>query len=270
MCAALLQYSALAQQFFEETSDYKPEKHVYDIIATYENANLSQYDLAFDADYLDPLVNPSSEKANSVTGIRKGVIYGKAVLSLQGAIRIDVGYSIDESVIDPEQVDWSKSGVMFWNKEDYDAAQTLAYEEGNYTFWSPLKVADAQEAANVEGDYMASSHHILAKYLGETLYYNCRIVMKDGTVYRSGLGRFSPEAFVQDHVKGSDPNSTIVALCKSIAVYSEMARICFGEKQDEPPTPPVDTPVPEAPPVVKPEMPPENVPALPPEKAPAA
>jgi hypothetical protein len=162
--------------------------------------------------------------AATLSGNKTGIIYNKATLDLQGAIRVSVGYNIDAAVIDWSKV--AKANVMFWTEEDIHSFNTLenAFENGSYSYLSELTPATGTEEVSL-GAYRGKSQHILAKDLSETVYYSCRIEMNDGTVYRSGLGIYSPEAFVADHLEQS--SGQIVTVCERIAVYSEMARIRF-------------------------------------------
>jgi hypothetical protein len=102
----------------------------------------------------------------------------------------------------------------------------LAYSLSNYTSSCELELG----YFGGKQCYVAQSHHIYAQDLSDSLYYSCRIVMKDGTVYRSGLGYYSPEQFVADHL--SDNSFGLVDdVCERIAVYSEMARQRFLENE---------------------------------------
>ena len=113
--------------------------------------------------------------------------------------------------------------MLFWNERDFaniTVEEGLAYSNHNYNYKCDLVKASGNEDVYV-GDYRAQSGHIVAKYLGETVYYTCRIEMKDGTVYNSGLAYYSPEAFAGDHIDKSQ--GQVVEVCKRIIVYSEMA-----------------------------------------------
>lgn len=222
VCAALLEYGASAQVYF----NYNTDSLVTDIPANWPNADLRDYDLSFNYNYLDEVVLDDHVRnvAATLSGNKTGIIYNKATLDLQGAIRVSVGYNIDAAVIDWSKV--AKANVMFWTEEDIHSFNTLenAFENGSYSYLSELTPATGTEEVSL-GAYRGKSQHILAKDLSETVYYSCRIEMNDGTVYRSGLGIYSPEAFVADHLEQS--SGQIVAVCERIAVYSEMARIRF-------------------------------------------
>jgi hypothetical protein len=222
VCAALLEYGASAQVYF----NYNTDSLVTDIPANWPNADLRDYDLSFNDNYLDEVVLDDHVRnvAATLSGNKTGIIYNKATLDLQGAIRVSVGYNIDAAVIDWSKV--AKANVMFWTEEDIHSFNTLenAFENGSYSYLSELTPATGTEEVSL-GAYRGKSQHILAKDLSETVYYSCRIEMNDGTVYRSGLGIYSPEAFVADHLEQS--SGQIVTVCERIAVYSEMARIRF-------------------------------------------
>lgn len=211
VCAALLEYGASAQIYFGYRTD----------ALVNAGLDLTEYNLAFDASYLDPVDKPTVGMANTLTGIRAGISYVDGTIDLQGAIRANVYYNIDPSVIDWSQVETAE--VLFWSEEAYNKADSLAYELGNYTSKATLELGTYMGKAC----YTAQSHHIFAQDLSDSLYYSCRIVMKDGTVYRSGLGYYSPEQFVQDHLNNSE--GQILDVCERIAVYSEMARQRFLE-----------------------------------------
>ena len=63
------------------------------------------------------------------------------------------------------------------------------------------------------------------------MYFSCRIEMEDGTVYRSGLNYYSPEAFVADTIKTPEARGYQTAC--AVGVYSEMARIRFIENANK-------------------------------------
>ena len=224
VCAALLKYGASAQVYFE----YDTENLVTTIPERWANIDLSIYDLDFKEGYLDALYVDDHIKAlaATLTGNRTGIEYCDSTLDLQGAIRLSTGFNVDSSVIDWTQV--KKAEVLFWTESDCANLESLAYELGNYSYSCELTAATGDEEVYL-GDYLAKSHHILAKNLGETVYYSCRIEMNDGTVYRSGLVYYSPEAFVADHLASSE--GQIIDICERIAVYSEMARIRFMENK---------------------------------------
>ena len=220
VCAALLEYGAAAQTYF----DYKADELVTTIPDQWPNIDLSIYNLTFSDGYLDPtdITDHIRALARTLTGTKVGVTYNKSTLDLQGAIRMSVGYNIDESIINWDDV--KKAEVLFWTEDACANIDSLAYELHNYTYASELTKATGEETVYL-GDFRGKSHHILAKDLSDTLYYSCRIEMNDGTVYRNGLSVYSPEAFISDHLASS--TGQVVVLSERIAVYSEMARIRF-------------------------------------------
>ena len=251
VCAALLHYGAAAQLYF----NYKTDDLV-DIIPSadawaertmvtlrdgskvravdyWANIDLSDYDalLTFDATYLDSLYVDNHIKglANTLEGVKQGVsINGgvlKPTLDLQGAIRLTVGCNIDTSVINLEG---ATAEVLFWNQSSMAGLTELTAQNADYV--CSLTKATGEEGEVYVGDYRAISDHILAKNLSDTVYYSVRIVTSDGTVYRSGLGYYSPEAFVADTLADSGSNAHEV--CERIAVYGEMARIRFLENNN--------------------------------------
>lgn len=213
VCAALLQYGAAAQKYF----NYKVKEPVTMIPAQWPNADLSAYDLSYDAAYLDEMKLDAHVRAlaGTLTGEKTGISFESATLSLRGAIQMQMKYRLDPGVINWKQV--KKAEVLFWTEDAAAAADTMAYDRHTYSYAAALLPED--------GAYTALSDYILAKDLGKTLYYSCRIQMADGTVYRTGLGYYSPEACVGDYMKS--PDSAEAAVSSAIAVYSEMARIRF-------------------------------------------
>ncbi len=228
VCAALLQYGASAQVYFS----YNTDKLVTDIPSKWSNIDLSTYDLDFKNEYLDAMDVTSKIVALSktLTGTRfdannqEIIPYDGSTLELAGAIRFSVGFNLNEDVIDWNNV--AKAEVLFWTEQRCAEIDSMAYELHNYVFSCELTKATGEETVDI-GDYRAQSHYILAKELSDTVYFSCRIEMTDGTVYRSGLAYYSPEAFVADHLQSS--TGQIVTVCERIAVYSEMARIRFSE-----------------------------------------
>ena len=220
VCAALLEYGAAAQKYF----GYDTGNLVTTIPTTFANIDLSSYDLAYYAGYRDPM--DITDHVRMLAGTlddveceynKVGVSYDRSVLGLAGAIRLSVGFNIDTDVIDPDQV--AKAEVMFWSEKDIAKVDSLVYSLENYTYKCNLEKSSS--GGIYIGDYRAQSHYIVAKYLGDMVYFTCRIEMKDGTAYNSGLGYYSPEAFAGDHIDYSA--GQIVDLCERIIVYSEMA-----------------------------------------------
>ena len=217
VCAALLTYGASAQTYF----GYNTDNLVNDIPEGWPNIKWADYDMEFSADYLDELDVPAnaSELVKTMTGVNnKGVVKGGQTLDLQGAIRMSVGFNLDDTLIDAEEVVLAK--VMFWSEEDIKNVTSLAYEDESYT-----AICDLTEASGTEvdlGAYRAKSHHILAKNLSDTVYYYCMVELADGSVYRSGLIAYSPEMCVSDHLADNNYGQQD-DLVQRIAVYSEMA-----------------------------------------------
>jgi hypothetical protein len=216
VCAALLEYGAAAQQYF----DYKVDDLVNEGLTLQK-----KYNLAYDSGYLDniKLTDHVRTLAGTLSGKRENVEYGRSTLSLQGAIRISAGFNIDGTVIDWEKV--KKAEVLFWTEERIAEVDSLAYELHNYTYSHELRPKTMADKVEL-GDYRTLSDHIQAKNLGEVLFYSCRIEMEDDSVFCSGLVYYSPEAFLNDHLKNS--TGEIVTLCERIAVYGEMARLRFS------------------------------------------
>lgn len=233
VCVALLEYGAQAQKYF----NYNTNNLVTNIPVSANSAwsviDLDSYNLTYSDSYLDATVKPDNivDLSNSLTGTRAGIKYVKSVMNLEGAIRMTVSYNLDESVIDLDKV--KSAQVLFWTQDAMFNADTLAYEAGTYTYKTELTKATAAEKSLGLGDYTATSDHILAKNLGETVYYSCRIEVytddnkTDTVVYRTGVGIYSPEAFLSDHLKDNANENDVDTLCKKIAVYGEMARIRF-------------------------------------------
>ena len=213
LCAALLEYGAAAQLYF----DYKVDDLVNDGLDL-----IDKYELSFDSSYLNGLnvTDHARSLVSTLDGEKKGVTYKKATLNLQGAIRMSVGYDIS---LDWTQVE--KAEVLFWTEDQIAKVDSLAYELQNYSYKHDLRPKTAADTVEL-GDYRSLSDHILAKNLGKTMFYCCRIEMKDGSVYRSGLNAYSPEAFLSDHLKTA--TGEIGDLCRMIAVYGEMARQRFS------------------------------------------
>lgn len=221
VCAALLEYGASAQKYF----NYKTDALVTTIPAQYSIVNLSEYDLEYREDYLDGLDKTEHIKNlnNTFIGERSGVVNFKSSLDLQGAIRFVAGYNIDESIIDLSQV--KKMQVLFWSEKDIANLSTIAYEEENYTSICDLVLPTGETADPTSGkylgEYIASSSHIVCKYLGDSVYYVCRIEMNDGTVYRSQMFVNSPENLAYNHV--AESTGQVVDVSKRIIVYGEKA-----------------------------------------------
>ena len=234
VCAALLAYGASAQIYF----DYSTNELVTDIPAGADRAkaanlakwaviDLDAYNLAYDAAYIDaiPTVNTIDQHiknlATTLTGNKTGITHTPDTLNLQGAIRLIACYRIDTAMIDWNNV--VSADVLFWNEKDLKKLNALTVDNASYI--GALEY-DAENQV-----FKAMSDHILAKNLGNVLYFSARIKLADGTVFRSGLNWYSPEAFVADSIAGE---SGAVDVCKAIAVYSEMARIRFaGEAVSE-------------------------------------
>lgn len=217
VCAALLAYGAEAQKYF----DYNTDALVTTAPDKYTHINLADYDLEFDEKYLDELVKIDNvqELADTLEGTKNGIEFVKATLDLQGAIRMPVGYNVDSGVINMNKV--KSAQVLFWTASDIAKLKSLTVDNASYV--GELMSADGSEEVDW-CEYYTLSDHILAKNLGETVYFSCRIETTGGKVYRSGLVCYSPEQYLADQIKDAEDH---VEVCKAIAVYSEMARIRF-------------------------------------------
>lgn len=232
VCASLLQYGASAQIHFGYHDD--KDNPLVNIIPArdingrkYTNVSWDDYDLEYNEAYEDKIViTPDIIDLAGTLAIdeyyAKGITYNKSALDLAGAIRLSVGFEIDTTTIDPTQI--KKQEVLFWNERDFENADTLAYSAATYNYKCDLVKATGNEEVNL-GSYRGKSDHIVAKYLGEAVFFTCRIEMNDGTVYNSGLWYYSPEEFAADHIDES--TGTVVDVSKRIIVYSEMAERCF-------------------------------------------
>ena len=219
VCAALLEYGASAQVYF----DYDTGNMVNIIPSGWPNIKMEEYKLEYSDAYLDDLDVPANaaDLVKTMTGVNDGsVIKGKQTLDLQGAIRMSVGFDLN---IKAEDIVSAK--VMFWSEDDIKNVTSLAYEDKTYT-----TICDLTEAVDEEvnlGMYRAKSHHILAKNLSDTVYYYCIVETADN-VYRSGLILYSPEMCVSDHLTDSITGQVDI-VAQRIAVYSEMALRYFGK-----------------------------------------
>jgi len=214
VCAALLAYGAAAQNYFDEETDN---------LVT-EGLDLSKYNLTFDENMLDPLkeltMEKDGEKLATLDGARnKGITTVGATLLLEGAIIMRVGYNMPAD-IDMDQV--AKAEVLFWTEDDYAAADTLAYSAGTYSYKGDL----VWGALDGTPCYVAESDYVVAKALGETFYFSLRVEMEDGTIHRGGINWYSPEKYASNKLGTTNPE--LLELVQAIAVYSEKARICFG------------------------------------------
>lgn len=234
VCAALLQYGAAAQKYFAENSDYVIKKLITVIPRNYVNVTWDDYKEIVDCeedvvrDYIDPVVTTHlAELVSTLSGeYNKGIKFNIPTLNLVGAIRLSVGYDI--TGIEADQIDLEKSEILFWNESDiaeiYANEKSLAYELHNYNYSCPLVKATGEESVDL-GDYRGQSGHIIANRLGESVYFACRVVMKDGTVYRGGIGYYSGEQAAADHL--NDDESKAKDVSRRILMYSEKMRILF-------------------------------------------
>ena len=219
VCAALLEYGASAQVYF----NHKVDSLVNKIPNGWPNIKWSDYSLEYSDAYLDDLDVPANaaDLVKTMTGVNnKTVVKGGQTLDLQGAIRMSVGFNLDL-----KEEDIVNAKVMFWSEDDIKNVTSLAYEDGTYT-----DICDLTEAVDGEidlGKYRAKSHHILPKNLSDTVYYYCMVEMADDSVYRSGLIVYSPEMCVSDHLSDNTTGQVDI-VAQRIAVYSEMALRYFG------------------------------------------
>ena len=234
VCASLLQYGAAAQKYFAETSDYKIKKLITVIPSNFKNVKWEDYQEIVECkeevvrDYVDPVkTDYLRELVSTLSGTyNSGIKFNIPTLNLVGAIRLSVGYDI--TGIDASQINFKESEILFWNERDiakiYANEKSLAYEEHNYNYSCPLVKATGNESVNL-GTYRGQSGHIIANLLGESVYFSCRVVMNDGTVYRGGIGYYSGEQAALDHLNDSDSKAKDVS--RRILMYSEKMRILF-------------------------------------------
>ena len=235
LCAAILEYGASAQNYF----DYKDKDDTVngEDLVNYEGSvklNYNDYfdnadaQLAYSAEVLDELVPlPSGFGAQFESGsirIASNKDFAQATLTLEGAVVIDViNYDVPIENID-------HALLQVWSEEDLLATKDFTYDADSCT----LKVEmEYGELVNKEG-YVASMKSdnyvgIPAKECGNTVYFMTYFVTEDGTIYRNGMRKYSPDEFVRSKVEGAQQsdNEELKDLCKRLAVYSEKARIYF-------------------------------------------
>lgn len=231
VCAALLHYGASAQIYFDYPKNCTEADLVTTIPTKFTNVKWEDYAsvMEYKEDYVDEINLGSHvrELAKTLAGrgeINKdpdGIVYDDSVLDLAGAVRLSTGFNIGNKI---NLNEIAKAEVLYWNERDIANIDSLEYKYHNYSYKCELTKATGDEVVNI-GDYRAQSDHIVAKYLGESVYFTCRIELTDGTIYNSGLGYYSPEMFAYDHVKNS--TGQVVEVSKRIIVYSEMAKQWF-------------------------------------------
>lgn len=211
VCASMLAYGSAAQQYF----NYKTDK----LVDT--GMDLNPYNLTYSETMLDSMDAPTADKANTLSGERHtGIPRPTVTLSLKAAIVLEFVYQIDVENIDTVE-------LLVWNEEDYNSAATLAYDANTYSYSIPMVEGSL---IGIDG-YVASSEPIPAKEIGDTLYFCVRVVTTDGSVYRGGLGYYSPDEYVRSKDDGAD--AKLAAVVQALAVYSEKARVVFDYKLNE-------------------------------------
>ena len=120
--------------------------------------------------------------------------------------------------------------LQVWSEEDLMATKDFTYNTDSCTFKTEMKYG---ELVNKEGYVAAmkseSYSGIPAKECGDTVYFMTYFVANDGTIYRNGMRKYSPDEFVRSKVEGpqASENEELKDLCKKLAVYSEKARDYF-------------------------------------------
>ena len=240
LCASILEYGAAAQNYF----DYKDKDDTVngEDLVNYENGvklNYSDYFenadslLAYSAELLDELVPlPSGFGAQFESGsikIPSAKDHAKATLTLEGAVVIDIiNYDVPVADID-------HALLQVWSEEDLLATKDFTYDSDSCT----IKVEMGYGTLVDEEGYVATMKDENSKYVGvpakecgDTVYFMTYFVAKDGTIYRNGMRKYSPDEYVRSKVEGSNPtdNEDLKDLCKGLAVYSEKARTYFNYK----------------------------------------
>lgn len=226
VCAALLEYGAAAQRYFDYNTDKMVNSGLTNVRILNDDGSTTdisyadfylQY-LKYNSQYIDELDAATAAMSSTIAGNRGSIsLYKTASLDLQGAIKLNVYYSIDTNVIDMSN---ASVKVYFWTEEQYKAATA---ENGALLDYSTYSAEMTEIEIEGKTYYTTKSDHILAKNLGGTVYFCCVAETENG-VYRSGLGYYSPEAYIKDTMSY---DSVHVDLVQRIAVYSEMARIRF-------------------------------------------
>ena len=213
VCASLLEYGTAAQEYF----DYNLDALVND------GWDFSEYDLTFDEAMIDEL-DPVHEKTGTLTGEKMYVGDAKATLTLEGAIVVEVVYPN----VTAEDVLYAE--LLVWNETDYNATEDFSYDAATYTYKVPLVKGTL---VDIDG-YVASLKYqgkdgryagIPAKEIGDTVYFAAYVVTENG-IYRSGMGRYSPDYYARQMLGHSDLE--LVSVVKAMAVYSEKARAYFN------------------------------------------
>lgn len=242
LCASILEYGAAAQEYF----DYKnKDDKVYgeDLVNhdEYGKIDYSKYfaepekELAYSEELLDELVAlPSDHVREYEEGSIRLPLDGdhvEATLTLDGAVVIEiVNYNLPDSI---GEID--RALLQVWSEKDLLATRDFTYDSDSCTLKMEMSYG---KLVGKEG-YVASMKNTDSKYVGipakecgDTVYFMTYFVAKDGTVYRSGMRKYSPDQYIKSKVEGPNPsnNEEIKELCRRLAVYSEKARIKFGYK----------------------------------------
>ena len=240
LCASILEYGSAAQEYF----DYKDKDdadHAEDLVnfengvkLNYENyfAN-SEAQLAYSAELLDELVAlPSGYGAQfepDSIKIASDKDFTEATLTLEGAVVIDVvNYNVPVENID-------HALLQVWSEEDLFATKDFTYDTDSCTMKVQMnygKLIDKEGYVAALKDSTSKYVGVPAKECGDTVYFMTYYVTTDGTIYRNGMRKYSPDEYVRSKVEGPNPsnNEDLQELCMRLAVYSEKARTYFNYK----------------------------------------
>ena len=199
LCAAMLNYGAEAQKFFQVNTD-----NLANATLTEEQLKLPE---AYRADMVGTVPAPTVEKQGTFAN-NKGFAKRTPSISFEGAFCINYFFTPNYAPVDGIT-------LYYWTEADFAAAEVLTAENATGSF--------KMDGSGV-GQYTGNIEGIAAKNLSEAVYVSA--VYSDGTTtWTSGVLGYSIGAYCSSQ---ASKGTTISDLAMATAVYGYHAKQYFG------------------------------------------
>ena len=195
VCAAMLNYGAAAQNYFDYNLD-DPANNVKDGIVM---PTLKAWNSEMMTD-----INPANTK---LTGSPIVTDNGKT-LELEGAIRVHYYFGLKETLAAPVT-----AKLQVWD------GVTGELTEDNVTRSIPMTL--------INGKYTAASADIPSAEYGKTLYVRAHFVDAENNEYNSAVVAYSPEKYAAGRIEKSESDE-LKTLVKQMVIYGEYAQEYFA------------------------------------------
>ncbi len=197
LVVAMLNYGALAQEYFGENEPYMNSELTPEQLALVDS---------YSPDMVSPVIYADKSKAGSFAATAEGFTKYTPSVTMAGAFAINYYFQPDRTVDDGMR-------FYYWTQEDYESADTLTAENAT----GAMLLSGSTYKATVEG--------IAAKEMGNTVYV-AAAYESEGVSYCTGVLAYSIGAYCKNFA-GRD-TSSMQDLAAAMAVYGYYAEKFFS------------------------------------------